>query len=223
MSSRSLGLSDTVYRYLLEVSLREPPVLTRLREETARMEHARMQVSPEQGQFMGLLLELMDARRVLEVGTFTGYSSLAMALALPEDGRIVACDVSQAWTAVARRYWAEAGVAHKIELRIAPANDTLDALLAQGQAGRFDFAFVDADKQGYAGYAERCLALLRPGGLMAVDNTLWSGRPADPAQGSVDTQAIRAFNRAMHCDERVTLSLLPVGDGLTLARKRPAR
>ncbi len=223
MSNRTLGLSDTLYQYLLSVSLREPPVLSRLREETARMTHAGMQISPEQGQFMGLLLELTGARRVIEVGVFTGYSSLAMALALPEAGRITACDVSEEWTAVARRYWAEAGVAHKIDLRLAPALETLDGLLADGQEESFDFAFVDADKENYPGYAQRCLALLRPGGLLAVDNTLWNGLPADPAEQSVDTVAIRAFNRAMHEDSRVTLSMLPVGDGLTLARKREAR
>ena len=222
MSSRTLGLDDTLHAYLLEVSLREPEPLARLREATAGMRNARMQVSPEQGQLMGLLIELTGARRVLEVGTFTGYSALAMALALPEDGRIVACDVSEEWTAVAREHWRRAGVAHRIELRLAPAQQTLDALLAGGEAGSFDFAFIDADKGGYLAYYERCLALLRAGGLIAVDNTLWSGRPADPHDDDPDTVAIRDFNRALHGDERVTLSLLPIGDGLTLARKRTA-
>jgi caffeoyl-CoA O-methyltransferase len=220
MSSRTLTLDDRLYDYLLAVSVREPPALARLREETAGLESARMQISPEQGQFMGLLLELMDARRVIEVGTFTGYSSLAMALVLPEDGRIVACDLSEEWTAMARRHWADAGVAHKIDLRIGPAVDTLDALIAEGREETFDFAFIDADKAAYAQYYRRCMRLLRPGGLVAVDNTLWSGRPADPQEHSVDTEAIRAFNRTMHEDQGVTLSMLPIGDGLTLARKR---
>ncbi len=203
-----------------DVSLREPPLLLALREETSELTQRSMQISPEQGQFMALLARLIGARRCLEVGVFTGYSSLATALALPDDGRIVACDVSEEWTAVARRYWKEAGVAHKIELRLAPATETLDALLAQGQAGTFDFAFIDADKTNYLAYYERTLALLRTGGLVLVDNTLWSGRVADPEVADADTVALRHFNEVLHRDERVDLSLLPLGDGLTLARKR---
>jgi len=194
--------------------------MRRLREETASMEQANMQIGPEQGQFMALLVELIGARSVLEVGTFTGYSALAMAVALPENGALVACDVSEEWTAIGRRYWEEAGVAHKIELRLAPALETLDALLAEGRAGTFDFAFIDADKEGYDAYYERALELVRLGGLIALDNTLWEGKVADPAATDVDTEAIRAINAKLALDERVTLSLIPVGDGLTLARKR---
>ena len=179
-----------------------------------------MQISPEQGQFMALIARLIGARRCLEVGVFTGYSSLATALALPDDGRIVACDVSEEWTSVARRYWQQAGVTHKIELHLAPATDTLDALMAQGQAGTFDFAFIDADKTNYLAYYERTLALLRAGGLVLIDNTLWSGKVADPEVADADTVALRHFNEVLHRDERVDLSLLPLGDGLTLARKR---
>jgi len=194
--------------------------MQRLREETASMEQANMQIGPEQGQFMALLVELIGARSVLEVGTFTGYSALAMAVALPENGALVACDVSEEWTAIGRRYWEEAGVAHKIDLRLAPALETLDALLAEGRAGTFDFAFIDADKEGYDVYYERALELVRLGGLIALDNTLWEGKVADPTATDIDTEAIRAINTKLSLDERVTLSLIPVGDGLTLARKR---
>ena len=220
MSNRSISLTDSLYRYLLDVSLREPDLLRRLRDQTARDPQARMQISPEQGQFMGLLARLMGARRCLEIGVFTGYSSLAVALALPDDGRIVACDVDEHWTAVARRYWAEAGVAHKIDLRLAPALDTLQQLLATGEAGGYDFAFIDADKESYVHYYERVLELLRPGGLVVVDNTLWSGRVADPKNTEPDTVALRHFNEHLHHDERIDLSLVPIGDGLTLARKK---
>jgi predicted O-methyltransferase YrrM len=178
-----------------------------------------MQIAPEQGQFMALLVRLTGARRILEIGTFTGYSALAMALALPAEGRIVACDVSEAWTAVAKRYWQRAGVAGRIELRLAPALQTLDALIGEGGGGSFDFAFIDADKSRYLDYYERSLTLLRPGGLIAVDNTLWGGSVADPAKIDADTAAIRAFNAALHADPRIELSLVPIGDGLTLARK----
>ena len=220
MSNRSIPLTDSLYEYLIDVSLREPALLLALREETAGMRNRSMQISPEQGQFMALLARLAGAKRCLEIGVFTGYSSLAVALALPEDGRIVACDVSEEWTAVARRYWAAAGMDHKIDLRLAPALQTLDALVADGQAGRFDFAFIDADKERYLEYYERVLRLLRPGGLVAVDNTLWSGRVADPEVADEDTVALRHFNECLHRDERVDLSLVPIGDGLTLARKR---
>jgi predicted O-methyltransferase YrrM len=220
MSRRTESITDELYEYLIGVSLREPDVLRRLREETAQLEQANMQIGPEQGQLMALLVELIEAKRVLEIGTFTGYSALVMALALPEDGRIVACDVSEEWTGVARRYWAEAGVAHKIDLRLAPAVETLDALLAQGRAGAFDFAFIDADKESYATYFERALELVRAGGLIAIDNVLWSGKVADPQVTDADTEAIRALNTKLRDDERVSLSLVPIGDGLTLARKR---
>ena len=220
MSNRSISLTDSLYDYLLSVSLREPDLLLKLREETAADPAANMQISPEQGQFMGLLVRLMGARRCLEIGVFTGYSSLAIALVLPDDGRIVACDVSEKWTSVARRYWAAAGVAHKIDLRLAMAMDTLDRLIADGKAGTFDFAFIDADKEDYVGYYERALQLLRPGGLVVADNTLWSGRVADPENAEADTVALRHFNELLHGDSRVDLSLVPIGDGLSLARKR---
>jgi predicted O-methyltransferase YrrM len=223
MSNKYLRLDDRIYEYLRAVSLREHGALRRLREETARMSQAQMQIAPEQGQLMALLVQLLGARRTLEVGVFTGYSSLAVALALPPDGRVVACDVSEEWTAVARRYWREAGVAEKIDLRLAPALDTLDGLLGGGQAGAFDFAFIDADKGNYDAYYERALELVRPGGLICIDNVLWSGRVADPGVEDEDTAAIRALNRKLHGDERVALSLVPVADGLTLALKRAPR
>lgn len=220
MASRSITLTDELYDYLLSVSLREPPLLARLREETAALPEAGMQIAPEQGQFMALLVQLIGARRTLEVGTFTGYSALSVALALPADGEIVACDISEAFTSIARRYWAEAGVAGKIDLRLGPALESLDSLLAGGRGDSFDFAFIDADKESYEAYVERALALLRPGGLLAVDNVLWNGAVVDPQRQDDDTRAIRALNQKLHKDERVTLSLVPVGDGLTLARKR---
>ncbi len=220
MSRRSIGLESGLHDYLLKVSLREPPLLARLREETARHPRSSMQISPEQGQFMALLLKLMGARRCVEVGVFTGYSSLVTALALPEDGYVLACDVSEEYTAVARRYWAEAGVADRIDLRIAPALETLDEALATGGEGSYHFGFIDADKEAYGEYFERLLALIVPGGLIAVDNTLWSGRVADPDNLEADTVAIRAFNERLCNDRRVDLSLVPIGDGLTLARKR---
>ena len=220
MSSQHLELSGELWEYIGRVSLREPDVLRRLREETAPLPMARMQISPEQGQFMGLLMRLLGARMTLEVGVFTGYSSIAVALALPADGKIIACDVSEEWTSIARRYWVEAGVAHKIDLRLRPAVETLDALLAKGRAGSFDFAFIDADKSNYLNYYERCLELLRPGGLIAVDNVLWHGSVIDPAKQDEDTLAIRRFNLLVSEDERVWVSLLPLSDGLTLAMKR---
>jgi len=220
MTRRSITLTDSLHEYLLSVSLREPELLARLRQETAGLQESRMQIGPEQGQFMAFLLRLMGAKRCLEIGVFTGYSSLAAALALPEDGRIIACDVSEEWTAIARRYWREAGVEGKIELRLGPALDTLDQLLGEGEAGRFDFAFIDADKENYLSSYERVLPLLRSGGLIAVDNVLWSGRVADPEVADADTVAIRHFNDCLHRDERVDLCVVPIGDGLTLARKR---
>ena len=220
MSNRTVSMTDELYQYLLAVSSREPEVLRRLREETARLPNAGMQIGPEQGQFMALLVQLLGARRTLEVGVFTGYSSLAVALALPPDGRVVACDVSEEWTAIARRYWAEAGVAEKIELRLGPAVETLDALLAAGQEGSFDFAFVDADKGNYDRYYERALRLVRRGGLIAIDNVLQGGRVADPEAQGESVAAIRALNARLHGDERVALSLVPIGDGLTLALRR---
>jgi caffeoyl-CoA O-methyltransferase len=223
MTKRSISLTDSLYDYLLAVSLREPELLRQLRAETAGYREARMQIAPEQGQFMALLARLTGARRCIEVGVFTGYSSLVLSLALPDDGRILACDVSDEWTSVARRYWAAAGVAHKIDLRLAPALETLGGLLAAGDAGSYDFVFLDADKENYLRYYELALELLRPGGLIVADNTLWSGRVVDPANDEATTVALRQFNEYLHRDERVDLSLVPVGDGLTLARKREGR
>lgn len=220
MSRRTTQVDDALYAYLLEASLRESDVLRRLREETAGLEKGHMQISPEQGQFMGLLVELVGARRILEVGTFTGYSALAMAQAMGDGGELVACDLSDEWTRVARRYWDEAGVADRIDLRIGPAADTLSDLLDDGQAGTFDMVFIDADKKGLDGYWERALRLLRPGGLVAVDNTLWHGKVADASVDDDATRAIRAFNRKARDDARVSMSLVPIGDGVTLARKR---
>jgi predicted O-methyltransferase YrrM len=220
MSTRTFTLPDPLYEYFLSVSLREPEILSRLRKETARTPDFQMQISPEQGQFMALLIRLSQATKILEIGVFTGYSSLIMALSLPHDGKIVACDISDEWTSVARRYWTEAGVVHKIDLRLAPALATLDSLLANGEAETFDFAFIDADKKNYKEYYERSLKLLRPGGLIAVDNVLWSGRVADAGETEADTESIREFNRTLHADRRVFLSLIPIGDGLTLALKR---
>jgi predicted O-methyltransferase YrrM len=220
MSRRSFLLNETLGAYYERVALRENEVLAALRAETAGLAQAQMQISPEQGQLLGILVKLMGARRCIEIGVFTGYSSLAVAQALPADGRILACDVSDEWTAMGRRYWQRAGVAEKIRLVLAPAKATLDAELAQGAAGSYDFAFIDADKTAYLEYYERCLRLLRPGGLIAVDNTLWSGRVADPAIGDADTQALRAFNAFVAKDERVDLCLVPISDGLTLLRKR---
>lgn len=220
MSARTLAMTDRLYDYLLTHGLREPAVLTALRAETRTIRGAGMQLSPEQGQFMALLVELIGAKRCVEVGTFTGYSALAVALALPEDGRVVACDVSEEWTSVGRRYWEEAGVAHKIDLRIAPATETLQALIDGGAAGTYDFAFIDADKSNYPTYYEQALTLLRPGGLIVVDNTLWSGSVADPEDQSDDTRAIRALNEKIHGDQRVSMSLVPIGDGAMLVRKR---
>lgn len=220
MAGRTLSLDPDLYRYLIDHSVREHPALRELREATAGMPHAGMQISPDQGQLMALLVRLLDARRTLEIGVFTGYSALSVALALPADGKVVACDVSEEWTSMARRHWQQAGVGGKIDLHLAPALQTLDQLVAEGAAGTFDFAFIDADKSNYLAYYERCLALVRRRGLIAVDNTLWSGAVADPANEERDTIAIRAFNDALLGDSRVDIALLTVGDGLTLALKR---
>lgn len=220
MSHRTTPLTETLHAYLLNVSLRENPLLTQLREETARLPEANMQISPEQGQLMQMLIRMLGAKKVVEVGTFTGYSSLAMALALPSEGCIVACDVSEIWTATARRYWRQAGVCGRIDLRLGPAAETLNGMIQQGGSGQYDFAFIDADKTGYADYYEKCLQLLRIGGVIAFDNTLWHGKVADPAVHDEDTEALRRFNRALHSDDRIDLSMIPIGDGLTLARKR---
>ena len=220
MTGKTIRMDDALYDYLLRVSLREPPLWAQLREETARLPMARMQIAPEQGQFMGLLTRILGVARALEVGVFTGYSSLCVADAMADHGRLIACDTNAEWTAMARRFWQAAGVAQRIDLRLAPALQTMDALLAQGDAGQFDLVFIDADKSNYDGYYERALQLLRPGGVVLVDNVLWSGQVADPKQQDEDTRAIRALNDKIHADQRVDISLLPMADGLTLARKR---
>jgi predicted O-methyltransferase YrrM len=220
VSNRSIGLGEELHAYLVSVGTREPEVLRRLREETAELPQRGMQIAPEQGALLALLIRLLGARRCLEVGTFTGYSSTAVALALPPDGRLVCCDVSREWTDVARRTWADAGVADRVTLRLGPAADSLDALLAAGEAGTYDFAFIDADKGGYDGYVERALRLVRPGGLIAIDNVLWSGAVADPADHAPSTEAIRALNAKLAADERVDVAMVPIGDGLTLLRVR---
>jgi predicted O-methyltransferase YrrM len=218
MSRESVGLSPELHQYLLSVSPPEHPVLAELREATDKLKERNMQIGPEQGHFMAFLLRSLGARKVLEIGTFTGYSSLAMALALGPDGRITCCDVSEEWTAIAREHWKKAGVASRIDLRLGPALDTLDQLLAEGSG--FDFAFIDADKPNYVKYYERCLRLVRRGGVIAVDNTLWSGKVADPREADADTIAIRDFNAIVATDDRVLVSVTPVGDGLTLLLKR---
>ena len=220
MSAKTIAVTDAIWRYLIDVTVREPDVLVRLRAETARLSSSGMQISPEQGQFMALLIELMGARRTIEVGVFTGYSSLCVALALPSDGRLLACDVSADFTSIARRYWREAGVESKIELVLGAALSTLDARLALGERGSYDFAFIDADKVNYGGYYDRCLELCRPGGLIAIDNALWSGKVADANAQDSDTLAIRELNARVSRDPRVSSSLVPIGDGLLLARKR---
>jgi len=219
MSSRTINLDDVLYDYLLAHSLREHPEQTALREATRTHPRAGMQISPEQGQFMSLLVKLTGARRTIEVGTFTGYSALTVALALPADGKILACDISDEYTSIGKPFWQRAGVADKIELVIAPAVQTLDARIAAGEADRYDFAFIDADKTGYDDYYERCLRLVRTGGLIAFDNTLWGGNVARPAHDD-DTRALQALNDKLHHDERIDMAMLPIGDGLTLARKR---
>ena len=220
MSSGSIGLSDELNSYLAQFGVREPDVLRRLREATARMPESQMQIAVEEGALLALLVQLSGARRIVEVGTFTGYSSTAMALALPPRGEIVCCDVSKEYTDVALRAWAEAGVADRVELRLAPAVETLDGLLAAGGAGSFDMAFIDADKESYAAYYERALLLVRRGGLIAIDNVLWSGRVADPGNQEESTLAIRALNAAIATDARVDVAMVPIADGLTLARIR---
>lgn len=220
MSNKSAFLSDALYEYLIDNSVREPTVLAELRAETSSLEHSEMQIAPEQGQFMRLLVRLLNARRTLEIGVFTGYSSLSVALALPPDGSVVACDVSEEWTRIARRFWQKAGVEGKIDLRLGPALDTLDALLSDGQEESFDFAFIDADKEEYDGYYERSLKLVRSGGLIVLDNVFRGGRVADSAVTKASVQAIRDLNAKLHEDDRIHISMLPLADGVTLALKK---
>lgn len=219
MTFQTLGLSKHLSDYLHSVSLREPEILIQLRRETAQHPMGKMQIAPEQGQFMALLVQLIAAKKTLDVGVFTGYSSLVVALALPPDGKVVACERSEEYGAIARRWWQQAGVADKIDLHIAPAQETLARLLTTGQTNTFDFVFIDADKSNYNNYYEQALQLVRPGGLIAIDNVLWSARVADTQVQDNRTKKIRAFNHKLHQDTRISLSLVPIGDGLTLARK----
>ena len=219
MSTQTLGLSEQIHNYLLSVSVKADPIWERLRDETVEKVGFNMQISPEQAQFMTLLIKLLNAKNALEVGTFTGFSALSIARALPVDGKLIACDINDDWTSLGKPYWEEAGVAEKIELRIAPAVVTLDTLIKTGHSDTFDFAFIDADKQNYADYYEKCLRLTRPGGVVAVDNTLWGGRVADPEVVDADTVAIREVNKIIFDDVRVESSLIPIGDGLHLACK----
>ena len=220
MSNRTDLDLGQLYPYIFEHSVRESELLQALREETAKDEMARMQIAPEQGQFMALLVKLIGARRIIEVGTFTGYSSLSMATAMPDDGRIICCDISEVWTDMAQSYWEKAGVSHKLDLRLAPASETLAKLLDEFGAEAFDAAFIDADKENYDLYYEQCLQLIRPGGLIMIDNVLWGGRVIDSNVQDEDTTAIRALNAKLKGDERIDVSLIPIADGLTLARKR---
>lgn len=220
MSTRTLNLTDSVYSYLLNNSLREHPVLTELRQVTATMTGSQMQISPEQGQFMALLIRLINAKKALEIGVFTGYSSLAVALALPNDGRLIACDITKDSTKTALAFWQKANVAEKIHLSIAPALETLNQLISNNEADSFDFIFIDADKKNYRNYYEQALILAKTGGLILLDNMLWNGRVADMSNQEANTQSIRDLNQFILNDDRVELSLLPIGDGLTIARKR---
>ncbi len=219
MSTHSISVDERLRNYMLDVSLREHPEMRALRDETAKHEMARMQVSPEQGQLMQMLIRMLGATNCIEVGTFTGYSALAVALALPDDGKLVACDISEEYTKIGIPFWERAGVADKIDLRIAPATETLDAMIAAGETGAYDFAFIDADKPGYPDYFDRCLTLMRIGGVIAVDNIFMGGGVADPDADSDNVVAMRNFNALIKDDNRVELSLIPIGDGLTLARK----
>lgn len=220
MSDVTLNLTSEVYDYLQKFSLREPEVLQNLRHQTHKMSMSQMQISPEQGQFMRLLMELLGAKKTLDIGTFTGYSALSVALGLPENGKVIACDINGEWTKIAKRFWDMANMSHKIELRLAPAVETLQALIDNGEADTFDFSFIDADKMNYAHYYELSLQLLRPGGLIAIDNVLWDGKVADLSVQDDNTNAIRKLNALIVKDERVSISMLSIGDGLTLARKR---
>jgi predicted O-methyltransferase YrrM len=219
MSRTNLPISDELDQYMRSITLREPEALKRQREETGNHAHAGMQTAPEQGQFLHLLARITGAKKTLEVGVFLGYSSTWVALALPAGGKVIACDVSEDYTTRARQTWRAAGVEDRVELHLGPALETLDSFIAEGQSGTFDFAFIDADKTNYANYYERALKLIRTGGLIAIDNVLWDGRPIDPSVTDADTQAIRAFNAKVYSDSRVAISLVPLGDGLTLACK----
>lgn len=220
MSTRTTYLNDTLYEYLLSVSVREHPILKELRAATAPLSTSNMQIAPEQGQFMALLVELMGARKTIEIGVYTGYSALSVALALPDNGQIIACDINEEWTQLAREFWQKAHVDHKVKLYLAPATETLDKLIANGEANTFDFAFIDADKTGYDVYYEKCLVLMRTGGLILFDNVLLDGTVVDSENQTPNTTAMRKLNQKIFLDQRVSISMLPIADGLTLARKR---
>ena len=220
MSLQTINMTPVLYNYLLKNSVREHPVLAMLRAETAKLPQAQMQISPEQGQFMSFLVKLMGAKKTLELGTFTGYSALTVALALPKEGKVIACDISDQFVELAHQHWERAYVSNKVELKIAPASDSLAALIQAGESNSFDFIFIDADKMNYAHYYEQSLILLRPGGIIAVDNVLWGGAVADPHDTTNSTQALQAFNEKLYYDERIELSMVPIGDGLTLALKK---
>lgn len=220
MSDTTLNMTPRLYDYYQKQSLRESEILRSLREQTHKMSMAQMQISPEQGQFMQFLVEILQAKKTLDVGVFTGYSALVVALALPPDGKVIALDVNEEWTKVAKKFWAMAGVENKIQLHLAPALETLQSLIDKGESGSFDFAFIDADKLNYLNYYEKSLTLLRKGGVIAIDNVLWSGQVADPHIDDDNTKMIRKVNATLLKDDRITLTMLPVGDGLTLARKR---
>ena len=220
MSSRSFAVDPAIDAYIESLIPSETPLQSRLRELTQAMPEARMQIGPAQGQFMAMLAKLVNVKRYLEIGVFTGYSSLVMAAAMPEDGRVVACDVSEEYTSIAREYWKEAGVEHKIDLRLAPALETLDGLIAGGQGGSFDIAFIDADKENIPAYFERCLRLVRKNGLIMIDNVLWSGRILEENPESNDTRVLKEFNQRVFDDGRVEALMLPIADGLTMARVR---
>ncbi len=217
MANRTIPMTDALHAYLVGVSVQETEAMVQLREETSQMEWARMQIGPEQGAFMGWTVALMGAERCIEVGTFTGYSALWIAGAMPDAGRLVCCDISEESTAIARRYWAQGGLDGKIDLHLGPAADTLASLDAEGT---WDFAFIDADKRNYDVYYEHCLRLLRPGGVLALDNVLWGGAVADEEDQRASTRALRAINEKVGADPRVDACMIPIGDGLTLARKR---
>ena len=219
MSNKTLNLTDELYDYILQVSLRDAPVLKALREETAELTMSIMQISPEQGQFMRLMVQLIGARKGIEVGVFTGYSALSVAMGLPEDGQLIALDISEEWTNIGKKYWKQAGLDHKIDLRLGPAAESLQQMLAKGEAGTYDFAFIDADKENYDQYFEACLELIRPNGLIMIDNVLWSGDVADASKQDVDTSALRALNAKLVKDPRIDMSLLPISDGITMVRK----
>lgn len=220
MSDLTLTLTPQVYDYLIDHSLREPKTLADLRDETHKLSDFRMQISPEQGQFMGLLMEILGAKKTLDIGTFTGYSALAVALALPRDGKVMAFDLSEEWTSIAKKFWQKAGMADKIELKLGPASESLNELIKRGENNTYDFAFIDADKANYDTYYEQALQLVRKGGIIAIDNVLWGGKVADASENDESTCCIRELNAKLLQDDRVTISMLPIGDGLTLARKR---